>query len=57
MTDDEYIYGKVKNRDIGYVYLNRIEADDLDFMDYVLRQTGNHKAIILDLRNNWGGVI
>ncbi len=53
--DDEYIYGKVKSRDIGYVYLNRMEADDLDFMDNVLRQIGNHKAIILDVRNNWGG--
>jgi hypothetical protein len=53
--DDEYIYGKVKSRDIGYVYLNRMEADDLDFMDNVLRQIGNHEAIILDLRNNWGG--
>jgi carboxyl-terminal processing protease len=53
--DDEYIYGKVKNGDIGYVYLNRMEADDPDFMDNVLRQIGNQKAIILDLRNNWGG--
>ena len=52
---DEYIYGKVKDRDIGYVYLNGIEADDRDFMDYVLRQIGIHKAIILDLRNNDGG--
>ncbi len=52
---DEYLCGKVKSRDIGYVYLNGIEADDRDFMDYVLRQIGNHKAIILDLRNNLGG--
>ena len=40
---DAYIYGKVKDRDIGYVYLNGIEADDRDFMDYVLRQIGNIK--------------
>ncbi len=52
---DQYIYGKVKDSDIGYIYLNGIEADDRDFMDYVLRQIGIHKAIILDLRNNWGG--
>ena len=56
-TDDEdiYIYGKVKNKDIGYVYLNGIEASDDDFMDGVLTEIGHHKAIILDLRNNFGG--
>jgi carboxyl-terminal processing protease len=52
---DVYIYGKVKDRDIGYVYLSGIEADDIDFMDYVLRQIGQYEAIILDLRNNTGG--
>ena len=55
IDEDEYLYGKVKSRDIGYVYLNGMEADDRDFMDHVLRQIGNHKAIILDLRNNLGG--
>ena len=52
---DVYIYGKVKNNDIGYVYLSGIEADDKDFMDHVLKQTGQYKAMILDLRNNSGG--
>jgi hypothetical protein len=53
--EDVYIYGKVKNKDIGYVYLNGIEASDENFMDHVLTQIGHHKAIILDLRNNFGG--
>jgi carboxyl-terminal processing protease len=52
---DAYIYGKVKDRDIGYVYLSNTKIDDKDFMDYVLRQIGQHNAIILDLRNNRGG--
>lgn len=52
---DEYIYGKVKDRNIGYIYLNAMRADDLDFIDHVLRQIGNYKALILDLRNNRGG--
>jgi carboxyl-terminal processing protease len=52
---DVYIYGKVKNKDIGYVYLNGIVANDMDFMDFVLGQIGHHKAIIIDLRNNSGG--
>jgi carboxyl-terminal processing protease len=50
-----YLYGKVKNMDIGYVYLNGIVADDENFMDHGLKQLGHHKAIILDLRNNFGG--
>jgi carboxyl-terminal processing protease len=53
--DDVYIFGKMKNTDVGYVYLNGIEADNKDFMDDVLAQIGHHKAIILDLRNNFGG--
>jgi len=53
--DETYIYGKVKNKDIGYIYLNGIVAQKEDFMDYVLMQIGHHKAIILDLRNNFGG--
>jgi len=56
-TDEEdvYLYGKVKSKDIGYIYLNGIEANDDDFMDDVLSEIGHHKAIILDLRNNFGG--
>jgi len=53
--DETYICGKVKNKDIGYIYLNGIVAQKEDFMDYVLTQIGHHKAIILDLRNNFGG--
>jgi carboxyl-terminal processing protease len=53
--DETYIYGNVKNMDIGYIYLNGIVAQKEDFMDYVLTQIGHHKAIILDLRNNFGG--
>lgn len=54
-ADETYIYGKVKNKDIGYIYLNGIVAAEEDFMDFVLTQIGHHKAIILDLRNNFGG--
>lgn len=53
--NDEYIFANVRNRDIGYIYLNGIEATDVNFMDYVLTRIGKHKAIILDLRNNNGG--
>jgi len=53
--DDTYLYGKLKDKDIGYIYLSGVEVDDNDFMDEVLKQIGDHKAIVLDLRNNLGG--
>lgn len=49
------VYGKLKGKDIGYIYLNGIEADEDDFMDGVLQEVGDHQAIILDIRNNTGG--
>ncbi len=50
-----YFYGKVKSKDIGYIYLNGIDLQEQDAMDDVLSEIGNHKAIILDLRHNGGG--
>lgn len=48
-------YGKVRNKDIGYINLQYILTDNLSFMDDILKDIGKHKAIILDLRNNNGG--
>lgn len=53
--DDHYLYGKILNKDIGYIYLNGMESDNPDLMDDVLGNIGGHKAIILDIRNNFGG--
>ncbi len=49
------LFGNVKNKDIGYIYLEGIETIDEGFMDDVLSKIGHHKAIILDIRNNLGG--
>lgn len=56
-TDEEYdfLYGNIQNKDIGYIYLKGIETSNNDFMDEVLQDIGKHKAIILDLRSNFGG--
>lgn len=56
-TDEEYdfIYGNLQDKDIGYIYLKGIETSNNDFMDEVLQDIGKHKAIILDLRSNFGG--
>ena len=50
-----FLYGKVKDKDIGYIYLSAIAAENEDFMDDVLADIGDHEAIILDVRNNSGG--
>ncbi|WP_291727226.1 S41 family peptidase [Bernardetia sp.] len=53
--DEYYFYGNIKNKDIGYIYLNGIETDDIDLMDKILQEIGKHQAIILDIRSNFGG--
>ncbi|WP_341225947.1 S41 family peptidase [uncultured Arcticibacterium sp.] len=55
--DDEenHFYGRIKDQDIGYVYLSNISLEDHDFMDDVLKDIGSSKAMILDIRSNGGG--
>lgn len=48
-------YAKIKNENIGYIYLNSMESDNLDFIDTMLISLKSTDAIILDLRNNKGG--
>lgn len=50
-----YIYGSLRGRNIGYLYLAGIEIDDENFGDRLLNDIGHHDAIIIDLRNNSGG--
>lgn len=53
---DKFLYGKIKNKDIGYIYMKGFSTDfDKNAMDVVLSEIENHKAIILDIRNNTGG--
>ncbi len=53
--DSDFIYGTIKNKDIGYIFIEAIETSNNDYMDDVLKDIGNHKGMILDLRNNSGG--
>lgn len=53
--DDHYLYGKIQGKDIGYIFFNGIELPNPDVMDDILVAIGSHQAIVLDLRNNFGG--
>jgi len=58
LTDAEnesHVTAKIQDKNIGYIYLSEIEANDEDFMDDVLKKIGQHDAIIFDIRNNTGG--
>ncbi|AFM02609.1 periplasmic protease [Bernardetia litoralis DSM 6794] len=53
--DDVYGYAKIKDKDIGYIYLNGMEITTIDAMHHLIDETKNYKAIILDIRSNFGG--
>ncbi len=54
-TEENISYGKIKTKDIGYIYLGAEGGKDDTKIDEVIDTLKNHKAIILDLRQNTGG--
>ncbi len=49
-------YGKVKDKDIGYIYLADMKRGaNGGVIDDILAEIGHHQAIIFDVRNNGGG--
>ncbi len=48
-------YGKIKAKDIGYIYLGAEDGNNPAVIDVVVDSMRNRKAIILDLRQNIGG--
>lgn len=50
-----FVYGNLRDRNIGYLYLAGIGMEDLSFGDQLLRDIGDQEALIIDLRNNTGG--
>lgn len=48
-------YGKVKDKDIGYIHFENVEGDNDKIFEDVMASLKNHAAIIVDLRNNSGG--
>lgn len=53
--DKEFSYGKIRGKNIGYIYLGKMDNTDPNQIDQVLNDLKDYPAIILDVRNNGGG--
>lgn len=53
-ADENYVYGKIKNENIGYVFFENVEDNFLVMNDF-LNEFEDSKGIIIDLRHNDGG--
>jgi carboxyl-terminal processing protease len=54
--EDDMHYGKIRNKDIGYIFLREEAGDDpAKAITGVIGKLKDHKAIIFDLRTNDGG--
>lgn len=54
-VEPDISFGKIKNKDIGYIYLYSVEGDNPEIIDDIIQQLKQHKAIVVDIRNNGGG--
>lgn len=52
--EDAYVYGKIRNRNIGYIYFDYV-GDNFFILDDFLNENQNADGIIIDLRHNQGG--
>jgi carboxyl-terminal processing protease len=54
-TENAMSYGKIKNKNIGYIFLGAQDGANPAIIDGVVSNLKNYKAIILDIRQNKGG--
>lgn len=53
-TDESYIYGKIKNQNVAYIFFDYV-ADNWFVLDDFLNKYNNVNGFIIDLRHNQGG--
>lgn len=53
-TDESYIYGKIKNQNVAYIFFDYV-ADNWFVLDDFLNKYNNVNGYIIDLRHNQGG--
>lgn len=54
-SEDDLTYGKIKDKNIGYIYLGTMDGRNPAVIDAILDELTGFKAIILDIRQNTGG--
>ncbi|WP_147676926.1 S41 family peptidase [Algibacter pacificus] len=54
-SEDDLLYSKIKNKNIGYIYLGTMDGSNPAVMDNVVAKLEAYDAIILDIRQNTGG--
>lgn len=54
-SEDDLAYGKIKGKNIGYIYLGTMDGQNSAVIDAILDKLIEYSAIILDVRQNTGG--
>ena len=54
-SEENLSYGKIKEKDIGYIYLGQEGGRQPDVIADIIEELEDHKAIIFDIRQNVGG--
>lgn len=54
-SEDELSYGKIKDKNIGYLYLGAMDGENPSVIYEVLNEVNVYDALILDIRQNTGG--
>ncbi|MEP4533140.1 MAG: S41 family peptidase [Cyclobacteriaceae bacterium] len=54
-SEDNLSYGKLKKKNIGYIYLGSMGGQKPSVIDKIINELEQYNAIILDVRQNTGG--
>ncbi len=54
-SENNLSFGKIKNKNIGYIYLGSMKGENPSIIDDIVNKLDNYNAIIFDIRQNTGG--